>query len=281
MKKLLVSLISVILIAGVVGTCFALYTTNATQKSFTINAGYEVVNLTINNGANTGAQGNINLSGFKPDATTQYVDVTLVASDGEYDSVHGNFSATLTGELSNYIDTTVRLLDAAEGDPTGDAITAAAMGEGYDVALSSTPVYVRLTFTLNAAACADFSLAANTSAALTLNWEIAEGSVFTYDADAYYLVGKIDGEEYWYACSSSVKLTDAPENSDLAKMSNVHLTAGDKVKVLKGETWYGGKTDNTGHVSVGMDNGDITVNTTGYYDIYVNDQGRVWISVHV
>lgn len=277
-KKLLVSVIAIVLVAAIVGSCFALYSVNATSKNIDITAGYQVVNLEIRNGANSAAQETITLSGFSPEdasTRTKTVDLTLrITNAGLADGVHGVFAASLTGELASYITTTVNTLSTAEGSVSGD-ITSAATGAGYDVALSSTPVYVRLTFTLTDAAIADFSLAANKSASLTLSWTVASGSVFTYDANAYYLVGTVNGVTAWYPCATSIVLDDTPSSGNQAMKEGITLSEGDEFKIVKNYEAGDGSWQWFGAPGSGA---NLTIAADGTYNVYVNSAGEVYVA---
>ena len=147
---------------------------------------------------------------------------------------------------------------------------------------------VRITIALKAAAIADFTLAAEKTGTLTLNWTKVAASVWTYDADAYYIVGVLGGEDKWSVSTDNqnISLDDEATGANIAQKAGVHFAAGDVIKVVKNyevsdsRVWYGGKTDNTegGKVSVSEDNGNITINTAGTYNVFVNDGNRVWLT---
>ena len=201
-RKLIVTIIAIVLVIGVIGGCLALYWNSPEDVTVNINAGYQSYTLLIKNGDASGAL-DVDLDPFSPTAgfTTQTVDLTLdVDSTAYVDGNEGKFTVAVTGALANYITTTVTLLDDAEGDPiaNGANITAAATGAGYNSALTDqyVPIYVRLTFTLGN--YDNFSDIAELTATVTINWVVDEATTWTYDPDAYYIVGKIGGnEDFW------------------------------------------------------------------------------------
>ena len=103
------------------------------------------------------------------------------------------------------------------------------------------------------------------------------------DADAYYTVGIHNGKVGWYPSEDSVVIDGANEaflGDNQAYCANVLLYAGDVFKVKKGDSWFGGSTYNTegGAVSVSEYQGNITINTTGVYNVYVDNAGEVWLT---
>ena len=270
-RKIIISVIAIVLVLGVVGGCYALYSKNADDVEVNINAGYESVTLQLNNGADTGAQSAISLENFSPSARTQTVDVTLKVNNASLvDGVHGLFTVEVSdtaNTLGAYLTTTVSLLDAAEGNIASD-ITTAATGTGYDVALSSTPKYVRISFYLNDDGVTNFATIADTSASLTLTWAHVAASVWTIDTDAYYIVGSIGGALLWDVTENNVELNDTPDGN-VAQKNSVALTAGDKIKVRKGDgTWINPASDQ-GYTIDG--DGNYVVGSTGNYGVFFNN----------
>lgn len=286
-KKLLVSVIAIILVAAITGTCFALYSVDASNKVVSISAGYQVVNMQIKNGTNSAVLSDVDFDdAFDPTTNSQYVDVVLAITNASLaDGVHGLFTAAVSGDLAAQVDVTVNLLTAVGGSVSTD-ITAAATGSGYDIALSATPVAVRITIALKAAAIADFSLAAEKTGTLTLGWAKVAGSVFTYDADAYYLVGTVNGVTAWYPCATSVLLDGELTDSNHAQKLSVALSAGDEFKVVKNYeagdgfwTWCGaGDNFDTANYEASA-GGNISIKANGNYNIYVNGFDVIYISV--
>ena len=276
-KKLLVSLIAIVLVAAVAGSCFALYSVNATNKVVSISAGYQVVNMQFKNADNSAVLADVDFDdAFSPELTTQTVDVVLAITNGALaDGVHGLFTAALTGTMASHVDVTVNLLTAVGGSLSTD-ITASATGAGYDVALSATPVAVRITVTLKAADIADFASAAETTGTLTLTWAKVAGSVFTYDSSAYYMIGTINGVTAWYPCATSIVVDDpVGESGNKAQELGVTLKAGDEFKIVKNYEagdpsweWYGAPGSGA--------NGTIVAD--GTYNIYLNGSGEIYVS---
>ena len=290
MKKILVSIIAIVLVAAVIGTCFALYTHNADPINVNIGASTTTVNLQIFDGTNTAAQETITLNGFSPEnaaSITKTVDVVLKISRPDLaDGGHGLFGATLTGDLAPYLTMTVNKLSAVGGSLDED-ITAS-VGSGYDIAYTATPVAVRLTFVLTATSndpesASYFGLAAEKTASLTLSWTNVD---FVYNASTYYVVGTINGVTSWTPSASSIAM-GAGNDANYAIATNVALKNGDSIKVVQNyfstpnwPTTQEGNKSVTG-VSIAYDNDNIAIVADGNYDIYVNKSNQVWVAVHV
>jgi Na+-transporting NADH:ubiquinone oxidoreductase subunit NqrD len=280
-KKLLVTLVAAILAIAVIGSCYATYIVTAEDVTVNISAGYQSVTLVINNDDNSAAQTDFALSGFAPDATTQVLDVALTVDHYDLvDGVHGVFAISVSNTadtLGAYLTTTVQVLDDADGNVT-DNITTDATGEGYDVALSATPVYVRITFTLNSDGIANFATIAETSASVALTWEIEEGSLFVLDPNAYYLVGNFSN---WEINVNAIKMSTPSEGTDLAVIESVALTggvvpAGDEFKIKKGDTWYGSYSPSTDQFTNNAE--QIHINVSGHYRIRLDEDGHSYIT---
>lgn len=280
MKKVLISVIAIVLVATVVGACFAqFYQADNAATVVNITTSFQSFTLQIKNGANTALIGNtpIDFAALSPSHRTEAVDITLAVNDSTYiDGNKGVLNVSLTGDLAEYITTTVTLLDAAQGDPIAEGanITAAATGAGYKALLSATPIFVRLSFYLNDAGCTNFA-AAELTASLSVTWEVDNDSVWSYSGTEYYLVGKINGDATKWAvteANQNVLLTKVNEGNNIAIATGVALTAGDEIKVVynynedngtdPNSIWYG-----TGE---GGDNSqNVAINTTGTYNIYL------------
>jgi len=272
-KKLLVSVIAIILVAAITGTCFALYSVDASNKVVSISAGYQVVNMQIKNGTNSAVLSDVDFDdAFDPTTNSQYVDVVLAITNASLaDGVHGLFTAAVSGDLAAQVDVTVNLLTAVGGSVSTD-ITAAATGSGYDIALSATPVAVRITIALKAAAIADFSLAAEKTGTLTLGWTKVASSVWTLSEDDYYLAGSFSGVDKWMVseANQNVKLTTAGvEGENVAQILGIHLNVNDEYKVVKGANtvWYSSWQGATANFT--NTDGQMKILTAGTYNIYL------------
>ena len=273
-KTLLVTVIAIVLVLSIAGTCFALYKTTPANKTVNISAtAGEDCNLTI------GTSASLDFSGISPAEghSSKTVDVTLSTSNGALaDGVHGIFKVAKSGDLAAYIDVTVNEIPSV-GGTLGSAANDATTAQGLDIALSATPVYYRITMALSAAAIADFSLAAEKTGTVTVSWEVNNSSVFTFDANAYYVVGTINGVTSWTPNESSVKMTSPGANNDLATVTHT-FSAGDTFKVVNGEPlqwhdFWSGATENFSNSS-----GQITINTAGTYKIDLNNEGHGYIT---
>lgn len=279
-KTILITVIAIVLVLSIAGTCFALYKSAATDKVVNITAsGGENCNLTI------GTSTSLDFAGISPSNRTKTSDITLSTSNNNIvDGVHGLFKVAIAGNIAEYITLTVNEIASVGAAEVGSANADALTNAGADIALSTVPKYFRVTMYLNDAGVTAFATIAEQTATVTVSWTVNQSTIFAYDANAYYIVGSVGGVTAWYPTSESIVLNDQPTEGNQAMKTSVSLTQGDVFKVVKNykatPSWYGGKTNNTGHVSVSVDNGDITVNTTGVYDIYVNNDGRVWVAVH-
>ena len=284
-RKVIISIIAIVMCIGVIGGCFALYYTKGADKTVTISSSYSELNLVINNAGNTAEQTAISLSGFSPasEDLTKTIDVTLAVDHPQLvDGIQGNFKVALTGTLAPYITTSVGTLASIGAENTSADITSEATSNaGKNIALSSTPVYVRLSFTLNTEAEGfNFATLAESTASLTLSWTQVAGTVWTLDNDAYYLVGNIGGVDKWNvnATNQNVMLNDTTTDSNTAQKNSVSLTAGDKIKVRKGDgTWINIAGDQPGYTYDG--DGNYVVGTTGTYGIYVSN-GVVYVALN-
>ncbi|MCR4725876.1 MAG: hypothetical protein K5753_01490 [Clostridia bacterium] len=274
-KTLLVTVIAIVLVLSIAGTCFALYKTTPSNKTVNISATEgEACNLAI------GTSASLDFSGISPAEghTSKTVDVTLSISNAALaDGVHGIFKVAKAGDLAAYIDVTVNEIPSV-GGTLGSAANDATTAQGLDIALSATPKYYRITMALSAAAIADFSLAAEKTGTLTVTWAVNNESVFTFDPTAYYVVGTINGVTSWTPNESSVKMSSTGvQNGDLATVTHT-FAVGDTFKVVSGEplVWHdfwSGATENFSNSG-----GQITINTAGTYKIDVNHEGHPYIS---
>ena len=172
MKKLIVVLIVIVLLAGIVGTCVALYKMNG-SRNVQVTVEDPVVTLSINNASNTAAQTNFTLEGFSPSARQKTKDITLDCTNpSAAGDVQGLFTVAKSGALAPYIDITVNLLNSAGGS-LGENITQASMGDGKTFALSGSPRYVRITAYLNNDGVNSFEQASEQQATISLGWTIA------------------------------------------------------------------------------------------------------------
>ena len=285
-KKLIVIVIAVVLVAAVVGTCFALYKIPAQQKVININASADVCNLTLNSSAS------LDFANISPNNRTKTADVTLDVDDSDLvDGVHGTFKVAVSGNLANYITVTVNSI-ASIGAATPGAVNADAItNAGADIALSDVPQYFRITLYLNDSGVTNFATIAEKTGTVTVSWTVDESSVFSYDATAYYIVGTINGSTHWQPSSESI-VAGTGNEGNYAIATNVSLKSGDSIKAVlayrsDNPTWYGGKTNNTeggndgvAGVYVASDNANVDITADGNYDIYVGKDGRIWVAAH-
>ena len=107
---------------------------------------------------------------------------------------------------------------------------------------------------------------------------IASTRYYFEDANAYYLVGKTNGITSWTPYSDDYKLS--ANDGNLGAIMGVELKEGDEIKVYKAGQYYScAATEGVNTVvesGEGMGNGVIIAD--GTYNIYLNDQGVVYIA---
>lgn len=295
-KKLFVVIIAIVLVAAIAGSCFALYYTKQADKQVTISTAFDELNLQIKNAGNTAAQGTILLDEISPDNRTKTIDVTLTVDQPSLvDGIHGLFTVGVSNTANTigaYITTTVKLLNVTkdgEGVETsrteGSTITTDALGDGYDVALSSVPVYVRLSFYLNDDGVTNFATIAETTASITLDWQKVVASVWTLDSSAYYVVGTLSGANKWDINATNANTKLVAGTDPVIATTIVTLAAEDQLKVRKGDgTWVGSYSSATEDFT----NSDMQIYITnaGSYRINVkhdaswnNNEGRDYFEI--
>ena len=263
MKKVLVIVIVTILALSVIGTCFALYKINATDRNITLTTG-DAVTLSI-------ATGDLDKVGISPDNPTATYNVTLQSSSTVSDaSVYGKFTVATSGTLANYLTVSTTIDEVARDD--------AALRAGIHYALNDLPTTFTLTFTFDFSDV-DFYSVAETDANVTLSWVIDSSYTGTYKpvTGSYYLVGKINGKESWAPASSNhMFTTDVADPMNKAELTEIELKAGDTVKIKKDATWYGNWKD---YETIGTldSNQNLVITAAGKYSFYLNQSDEVYV----
>lgn len=263
MKKVLVIVIATILALSVIGTCFALYKINATDRNITLTTG-DAVTLSI-------AAGDLAEVGISPDHTTATYNVTLQSSSTVSDaSVYGKFTVATSGTLANYLTVSTTIDEVARDD--------AALRAGIHYALNDLPTTFTLTFTFDFSGI-DFYTVAETVANVTLSWVIDSSYTGPYTpvVGGYYLVGNINGNESWGPASAD-HLFDTADIDALnkAELEGIALSAGDTVKIKKDSTWYGNWKE---YETIGtLDaNGNLVITAAGTYSFYLNQSDEIHV----
>lgn len=265
MKKVLVIVIATILALSVIGTCFALYKINATDRNITLTTG-DAVTLSI-------AAGDLAEVGISPDHTTATYNVTLQSSSTVSDaSVYGKFTVATSGTLANYLTVSTTIAEVERDD--------AALKTGIHYALNALPTTFTLTFTFDFSDV-DFYTIAETVANVTLSWVIDSSYTGPYTpvVGGYYLVGKINGNESWGPASAN-HLFNTDENEidalNKAELEGIALSAGDTVKIKKDATWYGNWKE---YATIGtLDaNGNLVITAAGTYSFYLNQSDEIHV----
>ena len=266
MKKVLVIVIATILALSVIGTCFALYKINATDRNITLTTG-DAVTLSI-------AAGDLAEVGISPDHTTATYSVTLQSSTTVDDaSVYGKFTVATSGTLANYLTVSTTIDEVARDD--------AALKTGIHYALNDLPTTFILTFTFDFSDI-DFYTVAETVANVTLSWVIDESYTgpYTPTEGAYYLVGKINGSESWAPVSDDhMFTTDVADAANKAELVEIELKAGDTVKIKNGATWYpewGNWKDYAASGTIDT-NQNLVITADGTYSFYLNQSNEVYV----
>ena len=266
MKKVLVIVIATILALSVIGTCFALYKINATDRNITLTTG-DAVTLSI--AADPLAEG-----GISPTKTTATYSVTLQSSTNVDDaSVYGKFTVATSGTLANYLTVSTTIDEVARDD--------AALKTGIHYALNDLPTTFTLTFTFDFSGI-DFYSVAETVADVTLSWVIDESYTgpYTPTEGAYYLVGKINGSESWAPASDTHKFTTAvADPNNKAELVKIDLKAGDTVKIKNGATWYPEWGNWKEYAESGTidTNQNLVITADGKYSFYLNQSNEVYV----
>lgn len=268
-KKVLVILTALVLVVGMVGSCFALYSKDATQKTITLTTG-DSVTLTM-----TGDS--LALENLNPDTNKTYA-VTLSASNtallGEG---AGEFKVTIAASSADDADLALAAnIGLSASDGAAFSATKSELAAGVEIDFDDLPEAITLTFYIGEEAF--LTGAAEGSVDVTLSWKVVEEE-WTIDTEAYYIVGSMNG---WSITSTTTKLStaaaDIGESGNHAVLRNVAFTAGDEFKIRKGDgTWYsllgGAAVGNGVSIGTGESNGNCVVGTTGTYCIYQNGSG--------
>ena len=121
----------------------------------------------------------------------------------------------------------------------------------------------------------------NTPEGLTIYAKCSRsGASYIVDETAFYLVGTICGEDHWTPDSDAFKMTTTESN--FGEIYKVYLREGDAIKAYRreGEIWYNWARDNetNNDLLYYNDNGDGIIKTSGYYNIYLNYRGWLYIT---
>lgn len=266
MKKVLVIVIATILALSVIGTCFALYKINATDRNITLTTG-DAVTLSI-------AAGDLEEVGISPEKTTVTYSVTLQSSTTVDDaSVYGKFTVATSGTLANCLKVSTTIAEVEKDD--------AALKKGVHYALNALPTTFTLTFTFDFSDV-DFYDFAETVANVTLSWVIDESYTGSYKPTegAYYLVGKINGSESWAPASDDhMFTTEVADTKNKAELVGIELEAGDTVKIKNGATWYPEWGNWKEYAESGTidTNQNLVITADGKYSFYLNQSNEVYV----
>ncbi|MBQ7914983.1 MAG: hypothetical protein IJZ28_02450 [Clostridia bacterium] len=268
-SRILVSLLAFVLAVSVVGGCFALYIVNATDRNITIGTG-DAITLAIGNAPEAAITG---LNPTNPVTCTINLQSSAVGAITE--DVQGKFYVEVaTGTYSTYLKVNALVTEKdgiTEHNVAHDDLTSV----GYTCKLADLPETVKLTFSLEGIAGADFLAIADQTATVTLHWEIDDSyeSTWEIDADAYYLVGNIGGFDLWTPNSDTYKLSLNTESAyEEYMIMNVYLTTTDEFKIYKqnGNIWRDGLEDDVVDAEyVGGWASNLRVKANGYYNIYL------------
>ena len=279
-KKLLIIAVALVLCISVIGGSFALYHIAATDEVINIST-QAGISLTI------GHTQEIGVDGLSPAKTSGTFNVELQCSvlSIEDESVKGRFYITVgQGELAEAItiSASVSKQNASPQEVTHANLTDSNIG--YECKLTELPETVTLTFALTQYAVDNFRDYADKELTVTLNWVIVEGSAWEYDANAYYLIGSmngwtIDSDEYKFEKNNDAEVLAAGKVEYM--LLGVELAAGTELKVKKGETWLANLNGDF-DVATGDGWSNIEINDDGTYNIYYCEvQGETNTSVGI
>ena len=269
-KKLFVILTALVLVAGLVGSCFAMYSKDADTISITLSTG-DSVTLSMTGGA-------MALTDLNPNTAKTY-SVTLTASSLELiGEGTGIFTVAIAAHSAATADVALAAaIDVDADDGAAFSADKAELTAGVEIDFDDLPDNITLTFSIGEEAF--LAGAAEGVVDVTLSWEV-KTEAWAIDPGAYYIVGSMNG---WTITSTTTKLStaaaDIGESGNNAVLRNVHFNAGDEFKIRKGDgTWYsliGGASVTAGTVSIGTgeSQGNCVVGTSGDYCIYQNGSG--------
>ncbi len=255
-KKLIVIVIAVVLVAAMVGTCFALYTRNADTRRVTLSTG-DFVSLSIG-----GAAANFSLTGLSPDHDVT-LGVTLNATNTNLaeDGVCGKFTVAISGTGAANVSVSAAGTDK---NSTAVAYNNAALTAGQQIDLDDIPTNLTLTFKMS-----EISLAtAEQELTITLSWIIDESTQWSVNADAYYVNGTYNGKTNWSPVNGSWILSETPNDGDCAK-GTFTFAVGDTIKCVKGDNdhWFDWQDEATSDFE--YNNGNLVIKTAGSYTIFL------------
>lgn len=295
-NKILVMLVASVLCIAFIGGCFALYIIDAEEKDITLTTG-DSISLTW--GGNTSHDATVN-----PDnkITIWTLDLTTTQEVSDT-SKYGKFSLTFENGISSMLNVATTI--------GGQSYDKADLVEGVHIKLSE--VYdPSLTVTLSfyfAGDDAGWESWAEQVATVTANWVIDEsytGSAWV-PAVGWYLVGRINDVESWAVhtdgANAKYKLNVIDDDydksigntvtygQDRAWIEDVQLKAGDAIKILRyyedngiKSVWEGNfmGVNGDGYGAMQFDNnGNLIINQTGSYDIYVNADWQIYIDYNI
>ena len=313
-KKLFISIIAIVVIAAVVGTCFAVYSVTDT-RSATITVGNDAVDLSIGTVAD-----NFVLSGLQP-THTYYEDnilktysginqvVTLSASAGSLalieNSAEGEFSVTVEALTNAEADEALAAaVIVSATDYNNVDYNATQLANGVVINLKTIPQNFTINFCLpeegddylntpeDDTDDFDFMAVAEGSLRITFSWEAIP---FSVSDSAYYVIGTVTGVTEWnQVTANAYKLGPGVTNGDHAQATGLLFFAGDTVKVHKNNdtgnfnaaaNWFGGQDGNTEYneeaqsdrITTSAGN-NIVINESGYYNVFVNSSDQVWFT---
>lgn len=285
MKKIIIIVLATILCLSVVGGCFALYSKEVEDFTFTFGA-EDAVTLTLTTTGLSddrtftfgGANAKINPS------TSVSQDITLdvnTTDKGALQGLKGTLSVAISGDLANNLQ-----LEIKNGETTYE-------GASVDLALNALPKNLKLILKLKASSDEttldeEFKTLTGKTASIKVSWKFKDEAWSAVDG-GYYIVSQASD---WKVNKNAIymdKNVGTEEGHDIAAIEAVYLKEGEEFKIVKYTTANGiywmnqvrtsNCTELVGQITEGDGAGNLYVNTTGTYFCCVNKDGQIYIGI--
>ena len=280
-KKLLIAIITVVVVAAIVGGAYAAVVKND-SRSATIGADSSAVQLTIN-----GVSQNFTLTELQAgQSKTQTIQLATNNNVGLIQNgAEGLFSvsiaATATEDEAQAAKNAALLskVTLSATDSNSVNYNAATLATGVKISLLTIPQDITLSVALASeeAGNYDFLSVAEGSVTLTISWTAVD---FAIDADAYYLVGIVNGsDKTWDPSINSYKL--GAGNDENHAIGVFHFEENDLFCGVKGDKsdWANAQNNNAIENVIAIEEGNIKILASGTYRVYYNkdEDTHLWV----
>lgn len=285
MKKIIIIVLATILCLSVVGGCFALYSKEVENFTFTFGA-EDAVSLTL---TTTGLSDDRTFT-FGGDtakinpstSVSQNITLDVNSTDkGTLQGLKGTLSVAITGDLSNNLQLAIK-----NGSTTYE-------GSSVDLDLNALPKNLTLELSLKASSAEttldeQFKTLTGQTASIKVSWKFKEETWSVVDG-GYYIVSQASNWEVNKNAIHMNKDVGTAIGHDIAAIEAVYLKKDEQFKIVKYTTANGIEwieqvrtsncTELVGQVTEGTGAGNLYVNTTGTYFCCVNKDGQIFIGV--